>query len=173
MRYKLIIEIEGSAVFAEELGSEAVSGLIGRLPDTSENKELFGYLAKSASSEIRSDIACRDNLMEETVEYLSKDSSVDVRRRLSGQTPFREWASTELLLEYINADIECAKIIACSVGEYSNADTNKIAAELCKHPDPDVRNTLAGNWGTPKKFLKQLASDSDASVRSSAKQALD
>jgi hypothetical protein len=173
VKFKLVIEIDGADVFNEELGSEAVSGLTGRLPDTSESKEVFGYLAQCASSEVRTDIAYKDNLNEETVERLSQDASIEVRRRLCGQTPFREWASTEILLEYISADIDCAKTIAGSVGDYSNADANKVAIELCKHADPDVRNALAGSWGAPKKFVKQLLSDPDASVRASAKRTLD
>lgn len=173
VKFKLVIEIDGTEVCTEELGSEAVSGLTGRLADVAESKDIFGYLAQCASSEVRSDIAYKDNLNEDTVELLSKDPSIDVRRRLCGQTPFREWASTELLLEYISADIECAKTIAGSVGDYSNADANKIAIELCKHADPDVRNALAGSWGAPKKFVKQLLSDTDASVRASAKRTLD
>lgn len=173
VKFKLVIEIDGDDVFNEELGSEAVSGLTGRLPDTAESKEVFGYLAQCASSEVRTDIAYKDNLNEETVERLSQDASIEVRRRLCGQTPFREWASTEILLEYISADIDCAKTIAGSVGDYSNSDANKVAIELCKHSDPDVRNALAGSWGAPKKFVKQLLSDPDASVRASAKRTLD
>ena len=173
VKFKLVIEVDGAECFNEELGSECVSGLTGRLQDIEENKDLFGYLAQCASSEVRTDIAYKDNLNEETVELLSQDASIEVRRRLCGQTPFREWASTELLLEYIGADIECAKTIAGSVGDYNNADANKVAIELCKHSDPDVRNALAGSWGAPKKFVKQLLSDPDASVRASAKRTLD
>lgn len=173
VKFKLVIEADGAEVFNEELGAESVSGLAGRLQDIAENKDLFGHLAKSASSEVRSDIAYKDNLNEETVELLSRDDSIDVRRRLCCQPPFREWVGTELLLEYISADIDCAKTIAGSVSEYSNADTNKLAIELCKHLDPDVRNALASSWGAPKKFLKQLLSDPDASVRASAKRTLD
>jgi hypothetical protein len=173
VKFKLVIEADGAEVFNEELGSECVSGLTGRLQDIAENECLFGFLAKCASSEVRTDIAYKDSLNEETVELLSQDASVEVRRRLCGQTPFREWATTDILLEYIGVDIECAKTIAGSVGDYSNADANKVAIALCKHSDPDVRNALAGSWGAPKRFVKQLLSDHDASVRASAKRTLE
>ena len=173
VKFKLVIEVDNAEVFNEELGSECVSGVAGRLQDIADNKDLFGFLAKCASSEVRSDIAYKDNLHEDTVALLAQDASIDVRRRICGQTPFREWASTELLLDYISADIDCAKTIAGGVGEYNNADVNKIAVELCKHSDPDVRNALAGSWGAPKKFVKQLLSDSDSSVRASARRTLD
>ncbi|MBT6193881.1 MAG: HEAT repeat domain-containing protein [Proteobacteria bacterium] len=172
VKFKLVIEIDAAEVYNEELGAECVSGLTSRLQDMEETKELFGYLAQCASSEVRIDIAYMDNLNEETVELLSRDASIDIRRRLCGATPFREWASTELLIEYIKADIDCAKTIAGGLGDYNDADPNKVAIELCKHSDPDVRNALAGSWGTPKKLLKQLLSDPDASVRASAKRTL-
>jgi|LauGreDrversion4_2_1035121.scaffolds.fasta_scaffold12392_7 HEAT repeat protein len=173
VKFKLMIEIDGTEVISEYLGSECVSSLAGRLPDIAENKALFGHLAKSTSSEVRSEIAYKDHLNEETVELLSQDNSVDVRRRICGQKPFREWACTEILLNYISADIECAKTIAGSISDYGNADVNDIAIEICEHPDPDVRNALAGSWGAPKKILKKLLSDPDASVRASAQRSLD
>lgn len=172
VKVKLLIELDDAEAFTGELGSEAVSGLTGRLADVAENKEVFGYLAQYVSSEVRYDIAYKDNLNEETVELLSQDASIEVRRRLCNQRSFLEWASTELLLEYISADIDCAKTIARCVVDYSKADANKLAIELCKHSDPDVRNSLASNWGA-KKFVKQLLSDPDASVRATAKRTLE
>ncbi|CAN1503980.1 hypothetical protein MCEREM21A_00585 [Sphingomonadaceae bacterium] len=173
VQFKLTIEIDGAAVIQEYLGSECVSALAGRIPDVAENKSIFGHIAKSSSSEVRSEIAYKDHLNEDTVELLSQDASIDVRRRICSQSSFREWASTEILLEYIRADIECAKTIAGNISEYSNADVNEVAIEICEHADPDVRNALAGSWGAPKKFLKKLLSDPDASVRSSAQRSLD
>jgi hypothetical protein len=173
VKFKLMIEVDGEQTAYEDLGYECVSALAGRLPDVVENKNLFGYLAKAVSTDVRTEIAYKDNLNEETVELLSQDASIDVRRRICGQKPFREWASTEVLLKYIVTDIECAKTIAGSIGDYSNADANEIAIEICKHADPDVRNALAGSWGAPKKFVKKLLSDPDASVRASAQRTLD
>lgn len=172
MKFKFVIELEGAEIFTQELGSEDLSSLAGQLPDVSENKDIFWYLAQCASSEVRSDIVYKDNLNEETIELLSKDASIDVKRRLCGQKTFHEWASLEIVLEYISADINCAKTIAENVGEFINADINKVGIELCKHSDPDVRNALANSYNTSKKFVKQLLSDPDASVRASAKRKL-
>lgn len=171
-KFKLVVEISGSEVFNEELDAECVNAIAQRLQDESENTKLFGYLAKSSSSEVRSDIAYKDNLDEETIQLLSEDTYIEVRRKLCNQTTFREWASTELLLQYIKSDVDCAKEIARNLDEYSNADADVLAVEICKHSDPDVRNALAGSYGGPKKFLKQLLSDSDAGVRASAKRSL-
>lgn len=171
-KFKLIVEVDGNEVSNDELGSQALSGLVNSCPDAVEYRSLFGYLALSPSSQVRADVAYRDNLCEKTVELLANDSSMDVRRRLCVQTTFKEWVSTEMLADFINSDADMAKTIASAISEYSNADVNTIATELAKHTDPDVRLSLADNWGTPKKLLKQLLSDNDASVRASAKRTL-
>jgi hypothetical protein len=174
MTTKLSLRIyeDGSEVMGQDLSYECVLGLIGRLDDVPENTALFSHLAKHSSSEVRTCVASKEQLDEVTVELLSQDTSIEVRRALIGQTVFREWASTQVLLEYIAADVECARIVAASVRDYSSADFNHLAAELCKHSDPDVRNTLAGGWGTPKKYVRQLLSDPDASIRVSAMRTL-
>lgn len=168
----LRIVVDGEDLLMQDLSYECVIGLTARLDDTPSNTALFGHLAKHASGEVRSLIASKDNLDQATIEFLSQDASIDVRRALVAQTSFREWASTQALLEYIAADSECAKMIACNMRDYSNADINQLATELCKHPDPDVRNTLASGWGAPKKYLRQLFSDPDPSVRASAMRTL-
>ena len=168
----LRIVFDGEDLLQQDLSYECVVGLTARLDDTPGNTAVFGHLAKHASGEVRILIASRENLDQSTIDILSQDASIDVRRALVAQTSFREWASTQVLLEYIAADSECAKTIACNVRDYSNADINQLATELCKHPDPDVRNTLASGWGAPKKYLRQLLSDPDLSVRASAMRTL-
>lgn len=173
LTFKLTVQNDAGEVASYDLGAEALARLAGSLPDNPENTQLFHHLAQSASSDVRTEIAYRDNLNEDTVELLSCDPAIDVRRRLCGQTPFSEWATTEMIIELVNADIDCAKTIAGRISEYSNADVNLIAAVVMQHSDPDVRNSLASSWGAPKKVIKQLLKDDDAGVRASAKRTLD
>lgn len=170
--FKLIIEVDGNEVSNEEIGYQSLNALVNSVPDVPEACDLCGYLALSPSWQVRADIAYRDHLNEKTVELLAEDPSVEVRRRLCSQTPFKEWAPTELLLNYISSDIEIARIIASNISEYNNADVNAMATKLFNHSDPDVRASLAQNWGAPKKVLKQLLSDSDLSVRAAAERTL-
>lgn len=173
IKFKLVIEVDGSVSHTEDLGAECLDALANRLQDVSDNFDLFGYLAQSSSSEVRKSIAYKESISEVTIELLACDTCIDVRRNLSGQAPFREWASTEIALQFLRDDVECAKNIAGKLGDFTTADINKLGAEICAHSDPDVRNALASSWGAPKKYVKQLLSDPDPMVRASAKNTLD
>lgn len=173
MKFSLLVQIEGGEEKRFEIGSEVLSQMSSSLPDASDSQEILHFLAMSPSSEVRSGIAYKDCLSQETVELLAKDNSIDVRRRLCGQTPFSEWATTEKLIEFINLDLDCARTIAGRINEYSNADTNEVAAVLRDHSDPDVRRALAGSWGIAKNIAKQLLNDADPDVRATAKRTLD
>lgn len=173
MKYKLVIEADGVEVFNEELGSECVEGLANNFEDISENRELFGLLAKSSSSEVRKAIARKDNLNEASLELLAQDPSIEVWRYLCTQTVFQKWASTEMLLKYIDGDIECASRIAQNIREFINADEKKIEGTVSAHSDPIVRKSFADGYGASKRLLKQLLSDPDAGVRAAAKRSLD
>ena len=72
VKFKLVIEVDNAEVFNEELGSECVSGVAGRLQDIADNKDLFELLAKCASSEVRSDIAYKDNLNEDNIKSIKE-----------------------------------------------------------------------------------------------------
>lgn len=173
VKYSLLIEVDGGEVVQTELGYECVSSLASRLDDSHENQSIFECMALSQSSEVRGEIATKSCISESTAELLADDPSIEVRRRLIGSTPFQEWASTELLLDYIKQDVECARSIAYNLESFLNAQVDKLAEEISAHSDPDVRNALAGNWRTPKKLLKKMLADADPGVRATAKRALD
>ena len=175
--YKLVVEVDQKEVHSVALGSHAVSGLISglpyhRRPEADENASLYEYFALSPSSGVRRDVAGEDFINEQTLELLAKDDAIDVRRAISTNAKFRDWATTEMLTDYIQSDIECANNIAASLGDFTCADTNVIAAVICNHSDPEVRQTLANSYNAPTKFVKQLASDPDQSVRAAAKDTL-
>jgi hypothetical protein len=173
VKFSLLVQIDGGEEKRFEIGSEVLSRMSSGIPDAADSQDILHFLAMSPSSEVRADVAYKDCISEETVELLANDNSIDVRRRLCGQTPFSEWATTEKLIEFINLDLDCARTIAGRINEYSNADTNEVAAVLRDHSDPDVRRALAGCWGIAKSIAKQLLKDADPDVRAAAKRTLD
>ena len=172
--YKLVVEVEQKEVHSVTLGSEAVSGLISGLSfrQGDENARLYEYLALSPSSGVRRNVAGIEHINENTLELLAKDDAIDVRRAISENAKFGDWATTEILSDYIRSDIECAKKIAASLGDFTCADASVIAAVICDHSDPEVRLAMAESWNAPKKFVKQLVTDPDQGVRAAAKHTL-
>ena len=98
---------------------------------------------------------------------------VDVRRSISYCDEFKTWATTEIVIDYIQSDIECAKSIAGALGDFTEVETSTIADVLCNHSDPAVRMALAASYSVPKKILKQLLTDPEHSVRCAARESLD
>ena len=172
--YKLVVEVDQKEVHSVALGSRAVTGLInGQWPhEDDEIVSLYEYFAQSPSSGVRSEVARMEHINENTLELLAKDNAVEVRRAISTNAKFRDWATTEMLSDYIRSDIECAKEIAGSLGDFTCADANMIAAVMCNHSDPEVRQALADSYNAPRKFVKQLVTDPDQSVRAAAKRTL-
>ena len=172
--YKLVVEVDQKEAHSVALGSEAVSGLISGLSfhQGDENASLYEYFALSPSSGVRRAVAGMEHINENTLELLAKDDAIDVRRAISTNAKFRDWATTEILSDYIRSDIECAKEIAASLGDFTCADANVIATVICNHSDPEVRQALAESWNAPRKFVKQLVTDPDQGVRAAAKHTL-
>ena len=172
--YKLVVEVDQKEAHSVALGSEAVTGLISGLwhHEEVDSVSLYEYFALSPSSGVRSSVAGMKHINENTLALLAKDDAIEVRRAISANAKFRDWATTEILSDYIRSDIECAKEIAGSLGDFTCADTNVIAAVICNHSDPEVRQALAESYSAPKKFVKQLVTDPDRGVRAAAKYTL-
>ena len=174
--HKLVVETDEQEVHSVILDSEALAALVGALPYSKCEDEfvsLLGYLAQSSSSEVRKAVAENNAINEDILELLAKDKAVDVRRSVSYCDEFKTWASTEIVIDYIQSDIECAKSIAGDLGSFTEVDTNTIADMLCNHTDPGVRKALADSYSAPKKILKQLLTDTEHSVRCAARDSLD
>lgn len=173
---KLVVEVDEQEVHSVVLDSEALAALVGALPYRKCEDEfvsLLGYLAQSSSSEVRKTVAENNAVNEDILELLAKDKAVDVRRSISDCDEFRTWATTEIVIDYIQSDIECAKSIALFLGNFTQVDTNTIADLLRNHSDPGVRKALADSFSVPKKILKQLLTDPEHSVRCAARESLD
>ena len=175
IEYKLVVEADEQAVHSVVLDSDALAELVASLAYRKCEDEfvsLLGYLAQSSSSEVRKKVAENNAINEDIVELLAQDKDVDVRRSISYCDKFRTWATTEIVIDYIQSDVECAKSIAGSLSDFTEVDMNEIADVLCNHSDPAVRIALADSYNTPRKILKQLLSDPEHSIRCAARDTL-
>jgi len=155
------------------LSYDDLSSIVSNFPDTSENADTYAALAEHPSVAVRESVAGKDKIDEATVNLLAGDSDVSVIRALMRSDKTRECLTTAQLIGIIDRDVDAAESIAGYVESYENAASDDIAEALAKHTDPRVRAALASNSRAPKKFLKNLLKDSDARVRSSAKQSLE
>ena len=174
--HKLVVEADEQEVHSVVLDSEALAPLVGALPYRKcedEYVSLLGYLAQSPSSEVRKAVAENNAINEDILELLAKDKAVEVRRSVSYCDKFKTWATEEIVIDYIQSDIECAKTIARDLSEFTEIDINAIADALRNHSDPGVRTVLADSYNAPKKILKQLLTDPEHSVRCAARESLD
>ena len=173
---KAMLVIEGKNKLTIELAYEELISIVSSLPDTSDLTAGYAILATHPSCSIRECVARKDKLDEATVEFLADDKEASVIRALASSEKARECLSIEKLVEMINRDVDTAQSIASSVESYANADAedpaSKVSEALANHPDPQVRNSLAGNSRTSKRILKDLLKDEDSRVRASAQQSL-
>jgi len=67
--------------------------------------------------------------------------------------------------------LECIDLcndIASGIEYFENCAADKIINLLASSKDPNIRMAVAENYNTPKKILKNFASDDDLDVRRSA-----
>lgn len=170
---KATLVIEGETKIEIELGYEDVYSVASNLPDAEDFAAVYAVLAAHPSISVRECVAGKDKLDDSTVNLLADDADISVIRALVRSDKARECLGADKLIEMIKRDVDTAESIAAYVDRYENASADLLAEALFKHPDPRVRNALAGNYSTPKKILKNLLKDQDARVRASAKQSLD
>lgn len=171
VKFKLVVLTDGKDVYSEDLGYEPLRGLVSSYDEPSE--ELNGYFAQSADHSVRADIARKANLSDDTIALLGRDTHREIHSNLLSNDKFKESASTETLLGFLRADHEVAESIAGNIESYEGADQNQLVEAVLAHPQPAVRKSLAGNYSAPKRAIKALLVDTDASVRAAAKQTLD
>jgi hypothetical protein len=154
------------------LSYEEVTAVISSCPDTPSNQALFEFAASHPSSTVREYVASKDNLSSKAVEILSADKSINVLRSLVRSSSFKKYATDKLLINLIQLDFEIARNIADCHEQFEMADSAKLIAALLEATDPAILNSLAGNYSTPKKSIKELANHSDPYVANTAKDRL-
>ncbi len=170
--YKLGVYEGDKEVYQGALSYEEMMSVISSCPDSPSNQALFEFAAFHPSSTVREYVASKDNLSSKTVEILSADKSINVLRSLVRSSSFKKLASDKLLVELIRLDFEIARNIADYYEQYEMADSSKLIAALLESTDPAVLTSLAGNYSTPKKIIKELANNSDPYVANTAKNRL-
>jgi hypothetical protein len=145
----------------------------GYRSDGAALSKLIGIAASHPSYAVRRAIAGSEQLPVDAAIALAEDPSMTVRLQLASNEVFRQAASEEVMLRFIASDPEVAEAVANYVEGYYNADVDDLCKTLASHLDVAVRRALAGNSGTPIRWVKKLTTDPVLDVANTAKRQLE
>lgn len=148
-----------------------IADICDQLPEEGAESLLIA-LAGHASSRVSCSIARRDKLPTQALIILAESKNLAVRRELVRSEAFRAWATTDLLVEWSQADEEFARSLAESLAYFDAADTELVFKALSAHDDPDVRRGLADSYNLPKRLWRLLLEDPDMGVQHAAENSL-
>lgn len=171
--FKLVVEDSGDEVFSKPLSYETVANIVSSYEDADESNGFFALAAQHPASSVRENVAYKDKLSEEILGLLINDKSIPVLRNLVRTEAFKENASAEVIERLIKLDVEIAQNIAGDIDSYQQADASKLCTLILGLDDPSILASLAGNYSTPKKVLKELVNHSDPYVAAEAKRRLE
>ena len=171
--FKLVVEDGGKEVFSEPLSYETISNIASSYDDSKDSNKFFALAARHPASSVRENIAYKDNISKEILSLLKADKSLPVLRNLVRTVTFKKNASEEDIERLIRLDVEIAQNIAGDIDSYEQADAGKLCAIILSMEDPSILASLAGNYNTPKKVLKELVNNPDPYVALQAKNQLE
>lgn len=160
-----LVAINGEEeIFSEALSYELLATLVSYYPDTAKSQALFRLAAKHPSAEVRSQVASKNKIDEDTCHELIDDDAISVLKNMVSNTIFKEMATIEILKKYIATDRELAEAIAYDLESYKLVDILNLAEFIAANKDPSVVSTLANNRRAPKKVLRDLLNYPDPLV---------
>lgn len=158
-------------VNGEELpiGEPTLSDIVYSLPDRVTSKSVIREIALEGGSQLLEHIAGRECLDERIVEILCRSKIAAVANSLLNSASARTFLRKDYvrgLIEQDNAEVletlvENVEYLDCCSPEW-------VAARLAKHPDVRVRGAIAKSSATPKRYLRELARDSDLDIKHAA-----
>lgn len=158
-----------------EMGVNFQKNLPDCIPDSPMYQELFHALAQSNNADVRSNVAYKDNISEETALLLLGDKDPNVLDRIVSN----EIAKTIVRLDQVRdildrSGIDTAKSIINNMAEYENIEVTEIANIILDMNVPSLDLEMAESWSTPKAILKKLSEKSDdPDIRHAAQKTLE
>jgi hypothetical protein len=153
------------------VGYEMLESVLGHFEVDSENGAVLEALAEHPAKDVRVKLAGKQNLSEAAFRKLFATRDFYVIQELLRNGSARPYFSKDVLAGLVSQS-EFACLVAGSLEDFQNAD-DAVVELLARHPDPCVRNALAGHYDTPAKFRKLLSIDADPGVAKSARQSME
>lgn len=156
-----------------QMGIEFQTNTVEGIPDAEAYESLFLEFAKSKSADIRSEVASKSKISEETVLLLLADKEPEVLNSILSNDACNALVTTEQLIGYLeHGSSEVIKTIISNLSDYEGIDANKVIQSIMGLDNPSYDLALAGGWRTPKRALKKLVRSSDKDVKANAEDTL-
>ena len=173
MKAILGIEIDGESI-GTELGYEGLESVLYNIPDTEENSAFFAALARHPYSGIRSNVANKQNLDDETIMLLADDKDPNVVGQIVYSDSFRNLASEELVKKILMQENEASGNIISYAGSFKRVSVEEIEQAI---KDADIQNpyilmAAAQCYEFTSEFIEGLTQHPDPSVSTAAKDSL-
>ena len=173
MKAILGLEVDGETL-GVELGFEALSSVVYSIPDTEENAPIFAALARHPYPSIRSNVADKQNIDDETALLLAQDKNHEVCRSIAYNETFRRVATLELIKSMCESESGALHNIFNTVTSFEKVSQDEIeqAIKDADIQDPEILKSAAESWQISTEFIEELTQHPDVSVANAAKETL-
>lgn len=144
---------------------EMLESVVDRFPMTAANAQQLEALGDFPNAGVLTSLAGKEKITEALFSKLLATGQQRVIQALLDNSDAARYFDTETLTGLV-AQSDFARSIASSVERFDTNDNFLVA--LANHPDPYVREGLAGNYSAPKQVVKMLTKDTDPAVARSA-----
>ena len=173
MKAILGLEVDGQTL-GVELGFEALFNVVYHIPDTEENAPIFAALARHPYHSIRSNVADKQNIDDETALLLAQDKNHEVCRSIAYNETFKRIATLEILKDMLALEGDAASNIINYAGSFQKVSADEIeqAIKDADIQDPEILKAAAESWEISTEFIEELTQHPDVSVANAAKETL-
>lgn len=168
---KVKLKVDGITV---NLGIDSIKELSSCLGEKPEFKDVFHQMALSEIAHIRENIAWKDKILEKTARLLLRDTDHKVLEQIVSNEVAQQIA-TDDDIDYIieHSTQSVIKNLIENLSRFENIDIHRIYFKVLKSNNADILLTIAENYDTPKKILKQLLKHEDIDIARVAKERLE
>ena len=156
-----------------KVGIELLTKFTHSLPDDESMNDIFHVLATSDSENIRGFIAYQDTISVETALLLLNDASDLVLSRIVRNQIAKTVIDKDILERIISRGNDATlEEIGLNFHDYEKVSPEFTINKLLEKGSLISILSIAGNYDTPSKFLKQLTHHSDPDISRTAKNTL-
>lgn len=170
--FSLLVTRDGAKELEMPLSAEWVASLVDSAPDQPGSEQFFELAAEHPSTQVRQNVAYKDNLTDAAMARLADSPEYSVVDRLIRSREFRNTVMPDRLFGLMDRHPELAQAVAADYESFLNCNAGELVRVLGAHRDPAVRKALLENYRTGPAILRRFLQDPDPGVRIAAQRRL-